>query len=47
LKPKYDSQEEIHPTLLNLDKANALIDTSKSSRRLIIWRYDDEMEKIL
>jgi hypothetical protein len=47
LKPKYDSQEEIYTQLLlNLDKANALIDTSKSSRRLIIcWRYD-EMEKL-
>jgi hypothetical protein len=36
LKPKYDSQEEIYTQLLlNLDKANALIDTSKKFKDLL------------
>jgi hypothetical protein len=37
LKPKYDSQEEIYTQLLlNLDKANALIDTSKKFKEIIV-----------
>jgi hypothetical protein len=41
LKPKYDSQEEIYTQLLlNLDKANALIDTSKKVQGDLLFAGD-------